>query len=112
MTVLRPSLPPLISMTTRILSLPASAARAVLARKPGTTEPSANSDEPCSVRITNWRRVSMALSGLGQLVFGHGHDRMGRLTNAVVEFLFVRLPALYERDEFFLCFRADFALQE
>src|SRR5690349_5243857 len=61
MTVLRPSLPPVISMTTRMLSLPTSAARAVLAMKLGTTELRANSDEPCSVRARNERRVNMGV---------------------------------------------------
>src|SRR5947209_5033512 len=59
MTVLRPSLPPLISTTTRIGSLPTSAARAVLARNCGTTPPNASKDEPCSVRARKVRRSSM-----------------------------------------------------
>src|SRR2546423_3687433 len=59
MTVLRPSLPPDSSSTTRMVSLPGAAARAVRATNCGTTEPSATSDEPCRARVRNCRRVKM-----------------------------------------------------
>src|SRR5438270_2771768 len=56
MTVLRPSLPPVSSTRTRTLSLPASAARAVLATNSGTKALAASRDEPCRARVRNSRR--------------------------------------------------------
>jgi hypothetical protein len=55
MTVLRPSFPPVISRTTRIGSLPGSAARAVRSMNPGTSGAVAIREE----RFKNSRRLSM-----------------------------------------------------
>ena len=56
-TVFRPSLPPVISRTTRTV-LAESAAWAVRGEKPGTSGLNASSDD----RVKNERRVSMAVS--------------------------------------------------
>src|SRR5947208_14751700 len=96
MTVFRPSLPPLISSTTRMLSLPGAAARAVRATNCGTTAPRATSDEPCSVRVRSCRRVNIlclsamgrwdeGIGGLCQVVFGHRQDGVDGLAHAAVE---------------------------
>src|SRR2546421_21104 len=63
MTVLRPSLPPFSSTTTSTVSLLLAAARAVDARKPGTVELRAISDEPRKVRSRNRRRFNLARAG-------------------------------------------------
>src|SRR5438067_2221582 len=65
MTVLSPSFPPVISITTRMLSLPGAAARAVRATNCGTTAPRATSDELRSARVRNCRRVNMVAPGIG-----------------------------------------------
>src|SRR5438046_1495640 len=107
MTVLSPSLPPPISTTTRTVSRPGSAARAVRARNSGTTPPRASSDEPCSARVRNWRRWSMAapLCGLvipgvsGQVVFRQRQDGVDRLADAAVQRRPQRLALADERDQ-------------
>src|SRR5262245_11428009 len=133
MTVLRPSLPPFISTTTRTLSLPASAARAVLATNCGTTEPRARSDEPCSVWFRNWRRVNMGCLSVGgrvthrgvragfkpaptaparrsgQLVFGQGEDGVDDFADTAVQGGPGRLALLQERRQLLLRARADAA---
>src|SRR5438094_110094 len=76
MTVLRPSLPPLISMTTSTVSLPprrtspGAAALAVLAMSPGTTGPTARRDDACRERVRKSRRFNM-----GYLRFMDGVER-------------------------------------
>src|SRR5262249_39834499 len=89
MTVLRPSLPPVISRTTRMLSLPGAAASAVRATNCGTIALRATNDEPLSVRVRNCRRLTIPGSpckgdvrGSRQLVFGDGQDRVDGLADA------------------------------
>src|SRR5438132_6924137 len=85
MTVLRPSFPPVSSITTRMLSLPGAAACAVRATNCGTIDPSATSDEPRRARDRNARRVNMETSGiygrLRQLVLRHRQERVDRLAD-------------------------------
>src|SRR5436309_875401 len=112
MTVFSPSLPPVISMTTSTLSLPAPpapagpAAFAVSARNCGTTVPRARSEEPRSVWARKSRRWSMGESSNGryvnpreglvkplvclapasrQLRLRHGQNGVGRLAGAPVQ---------------------------
>src|SRR3954470_20737283 len=89
MTVLRPSLPPVISSTTRMLSLPGAAARAVRATNCGTIALRATSDEPWSVWVRNCRRVTIARFSLKvdevrsrQLIVGRAQDRVDGLAHA------------------------------
>src|SRR5437588_13057864 len=111
MTVLRPSLPPPISRTTRTVSLPYSAARAVLARNCGTAGAAANSVDAFSERARKSRRWNIGLpffstrllpwkpgfspasQKLGfpgrswvsvQRVLGHGQQGVGRLADPLV----------------------------
>src|SRR5262245_22167202 len=112
MTVLRPSLPPLISMTTSTVSLPGWAAKAVLARKRGTTEPTASSEVPWRLRTKNCRRVNIAASdkgeGSSQLVLRHGHDGVG---SGPYRFI-AALGITHERHQTLQGFRTNLALQE
>src|SRR5713101_1988741 len=88
MTVLRPSLPPVSSMTTSTVSFrEASAARAVLARNWGTMIPTARREVPRREWITNWRRSSMVVSSYrsGQLILGHRHNRMDGFAHAPIQ---------------------------
>src|SRR5262245_12215430 len=93
MTVLRPSLPPVISSTTRMLSLPGAAACAVRATNCGTAEPRATRDEARSVWVRNCRRVNMMVprgftvrtQGSCQLVFRHRQDGVDGLAGAAVQ---------------------------
>src|SRR5713101_3528716 len=89
MTVLSPSLPPVISSTTRMLSLPGAAACAVRDTNCGTIALKATNDEPFNVWVRNCRRFNM----LGtpclkneqrsrQLIFRHGHDGVDGLAHA------------------------------
>ena len=57
--MLRPSLPPVISSTTRMLSLPGAAAWAVRDTNCGTIELNATSDEPFKCMGRNCRRFNM-----------------------------------------------------
>src|SRR5580704_10714917 len=81
MTVFSPSLPPAISITTNTVSSPGAAARAAVARKPGTTGPRAISADPFSVRSRKLRRFSMRLSlrpggRLRELILRHEQSRV------------------------------------
>src|SRR4051812_9009657 len=87
MTVFSPSFPPVISMTTRMLSLPGAAARAVRATNCGTTVPRATREEPRRVWVSSCRRVSIgSLRGtLRELVFRHRQDGVDGLTDAAIQ---------------------------
>src|SRR5579864_783387 len=100
MTVFRPSLPPAISSTTRMVSLPGSIAWAVLAKNCGTAAPNARSDE----RARNSRRLIMGhppfpYAASGQLIFRHAHYGVHRLANAIVQRLVLRLAFRDESDK-------------
>src|SRR5262245_58809409 len=89
MTVLRPSLPPVISSTIRMLSFPGAAACAVRATNCGTIAFMATSDEPSSVWIRNCRRVTIARFSLKddevcsrQLIVGRAQDCVDGLAHA------------------------------
>src|SRR5262245_11211235 len=90
MTVLRPSLPPLSSTTTRMVSLApflpsGAAARAVRLTKPGTFNPHATRLETAEVRRKS-RRVVMAnlLRGSIQLELGKRQHQMAQGADAMV----------------------------
>src|SRR5262245_61161135 len=103
MTVLRPSLPPPISSTTRTVSLPTSAARAVLARNCGTAGAHAKSVEVFSERARKSRRDNMDRSfpfadESRQRVLRHGHQGMGGLANSLVAFGILGIAGSSELD--------------
>ena len=92
MTVLRPSLPPVISSTTRMLSLPGAAAWAVRATNCGTIAFKATSDEALQrvgqelPAVKHVRYSVMDDEGhLRQLRFRHRQDGVDGLAHPTIE---------------------------
>ena len=90
MTVLRPSLPPVISSTTRMLSLPGAAACAVRDTNCGTIELRATSDEPFKrlrQKLPTGKHVLVLREWINerisrQLIFRDSQDGMDGLAHA------------------------------
>src|SRR5262245_27929123 len=117
MTVLSPSLPPPISSTTRTVSLPTSAARAVLARNCGTAGAHARRVEVFSERARKSRRDNMDRSfpfadESRQRVLRHGHQGMGGFANSLVAIRVLRVAGGCELDEFLAVLGGDVPLQK
>src|ERR1700730_14032328 len=114
MTILSPSLPPVISMTTSTVSFPTSADIAVLAINCGTTGAKANKKEVRKARSRNWRRLNMGPPKWPscQLILRAAHDGMKGVANAFIQLVGWRRAVLDESNQAGSCRIIEFALQE